>query len=191
MAEIAVRHRSGLCTGRMSRTYILKLTGIVVGLGATFAYAAGRYDVAHDGQWFRCMEAEWFVVDQWADPDRDPVETLDVLAFNAGEAQAIDTLGWQEGMLMGKIALATEAGTEIKVGLEGVRFTDPTGRSWKYGRGLEAAEVLKTDPSEFVRTYTLQEGEIWMMGEMPFSVDSRYYGPITTDQVVGKVVARW
>ncbi len=37
--------------------------------------------------------------------------------------------------------------------------------------------------------YRLKDGEVWVMGEMPKSFDSRYYGPISTRLILGYLKA--
>lgn len=42
-----------------------------------------------------------------------------------------------------------------------------------------------------VREYQLSEGEMFVTGTNPRSYDSRYYGPVSTDQIVGVARPLW
>lgn len=171
--------------------YLARL-GLTIGAVAAGAlYVSARYTFAVDGQWFRCMAEKYFVIDRWRPETPAAIRPLDVIAFEMSERQAFTELDWHAGDGMAKRVLATEPGTRIEVGLEGVRFEEPGGRSWEFGFGLEAAPTLGRAPEDFVRVVVLEPGQLWMMGDMKYSVDSRYYGPVDVAQVTGKVVASW
>jgi conjugal transfer pilin signal peptidase TrbI len=55
--------------------------------------------------------------------------------------------------------------------------------------GLDLHKTLQKDKSEFVTQYTLGEGEYFMAGRTENSFDSRYWGPIKSDQFIGKAYA--
>ena len=178
--------RPGLTWGHAAKALVL-----TVAIGQGIAYLTTRYTVGIDSQWFRCLSESHFVIDTWRRPDQADIEPLDIVAFEMAPAQAMEVLGWKPGDRMAKRVLASEPGTRIDVRMDGVHFEEPDGRAWKFGRGLEAAEVLGEPPESFIRTIVLQPGELWVMGDMKYSVDSRYYGPIRASQINGTVVAAW
>ncbi|PZQ48803.1 MAG: hypothetical protein DI556_13390 [Rhodovulum sulfidophilum] len=188
MRALAKFHPEGR---RLTSGYLLRL-GVTIGVVAAGSlYISARYTFAVDGQWFRCMAEKYFVIDRWRPKDPSEIRPLDVLAFEMSDRQAYAALDWRAGDGMAKRVLATIPGTRIEVGLDGVRFVEPGGRSWEFGLGLEAAATLGRAPEEFARVVVLEPGQLWMMGDMKYSVDSRYYGPIDVAQVTGKVVASW
>lgn len=171
--------------------HLARLSLTIAAVAAGSLYVSARYSFAVDGQWFRCMAEKYFVIDRWQPEDPAGIRPLDVIAFVMDERQAIAALDWRAGEVMAKRVLATVPGTRIEIGPEGVHFEEPGGRSWDFGLGLEAAATIGRTPEEFVRVEILEPGEVWMMGDMKYSVDSRYYGPIDVTQVTGKVVASW
>jgi hypothetical protein len=180
--------RPGLTWGHAAKALVL-----TAAIGQGIAYLSERYVLGIDSQWFRCLSESHFVIDTWRLPDASEIEPLDIVSFEMTDRQAMAPLGWKAGDRMAKRVLASEPGTRIDVREDGVHFQEPgpAGRSWKFGRGLEAAEVLGQPPETFIRQFVLQPGELWVMGDMKYSVDSRYYGPISADQINGTVVAAW
>lgn len=183
------RHRPIGMTPPSTR-HMTALSAIIVGLGALAAITANTLRIGYDGQWFRCMEDSWFIYRTWNEPPAAGPELLTVVAFEMAEAQAQASLGWAVGDTMIKRVLAGP-GTTVTVSAGGVLFEDPDGRDWRLGRGLEAADLIDVDVEALERTITLGPGEYWMMGDMPYSVDSRYYGPVRLEQLTGNVVASW
>jgi len=187
MAEVASPSQPQPITLRRAFQFLL----LCAAIGAPMVYAADRYTVGIDNQWFRCMAEKYFVIDHHDVRDEGTLRPLDIIAFQMSEDQAMRELDWTPGETMVKRVLATEPGTVIEVTLEGVAFTEPSGRNWTFGKGLEAADILGAHPDDFVRTVVLSEGEFWAMGDMPYSVDSRYYGPVKIEQLTGTAVLKW
>ncbi|MGI9303500.1 MAG: S26 family signal peptidase [Gammaproteobacteria bacterium] len=44
-------------------------------------------------------------------------------------------------------------------------------------------------PADYIRDLTLSNGQYWAMGSHPRSFDSRYWGPVLEDQVIGRAYA--
>lgn len=147
--------------------------------------------LAIDSQWIRCMQDRRFLIDIRQVPRARDLAPGDRISFAIGPDQASLRPGWEIGRSMGKIVLAARPGIRITVGDTGVAFETPEGASYHYGTGLEAAAALGQPPDSFHRTLILREGELWVMGEMPWSLDSRYYGPIREEQITGRIVASW
>lgn len=58
--------------------------------------------------------------------------------------------------------------------------------SHQAGHGLIHAEALNTNPNIFVRNEILDFGEFWALGTKFDSFDSRYWGDVNENQVVGR-----
>lgn len=54
------------------------------------------------------------------------------------------------------------------------------------GEGLQLARRLNLDESQFYGKRTLTEGHYWFMGQSPFSFDSRYWGTVNDEQIIGR-----
>lgn len=53
-------------------------------------------------------------------------------------------------------------------------------------RGLGAAEYAGTDPKLFERSFVVSAGEFFMLGSSELSLDSRYYGTVNEEDLVGR-----
>lgn len=52
--------------------------------------------------------------------------------------------------------------------------------------GLKQAERIGQEPDNFVGSVdSIPEGDYWFMGTHPMSFDSRYYGAVSPDRVIG------
>lgn len=61
-----------------------------------------------------------------------------------------------------------------------------------HGRGgLNSLHVTGGDPEDYVRELVVGDGEVFVMGDTAVSFDSRYWGPMRLDQIVGKAYALW
>src|SRR5690606_6730431 len=59
------------------------------------------------------------------------------------------------------------------------------------GEGLVLAAQLGQTPEAFHRTHVLDEGQYWFSGEAPTSFDSRYWGPVSGEQLLGRAWPLW
>jgi type IV secretory pathway protease TraF len=75
--------------------------------------------------------------------------------------------------LAGKITVCTPSGSVTQCAEHGKIVSTDT-----KGRAMKSWVPLGT-------TYTLKNGEAWMMGEHPLSLDSRYNGPIPVSKLKG------
>ena len=56
-----------------------------------------------------------------------------------------------------------------------------------FARGLPHLKALDDEAvKRYVGRRVLQADEFWMLGTMPMSFDSRYWGPINGSQIVGR-----
>lgn len=56
----------------------------------------------------------------------------------------------------------------------------------EYGDTLQAASVFGMAPDRFVGKTTLADNEYWFMGDTPESFDSRYWGSVSKEQIIGR-----
>jgi len=54
------------------------------------------------------------------------------------------------------------------------------------GEGLILAEEIGGTPADFAGETVLDEGTYWFMGETPYSFDSRYWGTVSEEQIIGQ-----
>lgn len=163
--------------------------GLVIGiLGATSLYAQARYTIGVDTQTYRCLDQKWFLIDRWNKPDLGDLETGDLVVVSMLAEQRPENAKWPVGQVMIKRLLAGTTGTTMSVTPEKISFTDSDGDQWTWGTGLEAAEMLGMTNAELTREETLEEGEMFLMGDKPLSFDSRYYGKAYEEQIIGKVL---
>lgn len=88
---------------------------------------------------------------------------------------------YRDGALLLKIVDATE----------GDKITIKENDLWINGKvhpsgGLILSKTLRTPKTKFVRDIEVQKGEYWVFGRTNNSFDSRYWGPISQDQIVGR-----
>jgi len=57
------------------------------------------------------------------------------------------------------------------------------------GTSLLHAQQLSRSVEDFLGARTLDEDELWMMGESPTSFDSRYWGTASAEQIIGRAYA--
>lgn len=163
--------------------------GLVIGiLGATSLYAQARYTIGVDTQTYRCLDQKWFLIDRWNKPNLGDLETGDLVVVSMLAEQRPANAKWPVGQVMIKRLLAGAAGTTMSVTPEKISFTDSDGDQWTWGTGLEAAELLGMTKAELTREETLEDGEMFLMGDKPLSFDSRYYGKAYEEQIIGKVL---
>ena len=61
----------------------------------------------------------------------------------------------------------------------------------KVGEGLALAGTLKRPPEDFLRDDIVPPGHLWMMGATADSFDSRYWGFLPEQRVIGRAYALW
>ncbi|WP_084212234.1 signal peptidase I [Geoalkalibacter subterraneus] len=144
-----------------------------------FHLATSRFSFGLEAQEEACLPYTLFVIDK-----KDTSVALgDFVAFYADER----TRPWFEpGTLMIKEVRAT-AGDRIRIE-KGQMFINDA--EVDYGRidpevVSKIEEKKKVTPS-FDREMVLEEMRFWVMGNQPRTFDSRYWGPISSEQIVGQ-----
>ena len=148
---------------------------LVLGAGA---YLAERFRIGYDDQDHQCLPPHrWFLIDRH---DRDVTQGT-IVAFAA--------LGlgpyFRDGQTLIKRA-AGVPGDRVEVGLETVRINGAT-----VGEGLALARTLNRPPTDFLRDDVVPPGHLWVMGATADSFDSRYWGFLPEQQVIGRAYVLW
>lgn len=150
---------------------VLTITSLLVVSGVLFAQ---RYSIGINPQVMGCIPGRVFLVDH---RDRSP-QCGQIFAYRSGQAAPV----YADGTLMAKY-LAAGPGDTVEV-TEDFRILV---NDHLFARGLPHLKGL--DPKAlkaFVGRRVLAADQYWMLGTLPMSFDSRYWGPIHGDQIVGR-----
>lgn len=144
---------------------------------SALSYAHANFTIGIDDQKIRCLDPyKFFLVrNNPTSPKRD-----DLFAFSAqGMAP------YQENGAMIIKQIRGVPGDHIKIEVGGTYINGEY-----IGMGpIILAEKLGKRPQDFVRTFTLKQGEYFFWGWHERSFDSRYWGPVTQDQLIGRATA--
>jgi conjugal transfer pilin signal peptidase TrbI len=148
---------------------------LVLGAGV---YLTERFHIGYDDQDRQCLpQHRWFLIDRH---DR---------SITQGEIIAFAALGlgpyFRDGQIIVKRA-AGVPGDRVQVDLEIVRINGA-----KFGEGLALAGTLKRPPEDFLRDDIVPPGHLRMMGATADSFDSRYWGFLPEQRVIGRAYALW
>ena len=140
--------------------------------------ASERYRIAFDVAEVKCLPQRLFLVDL---QDRD-VSRGDYVAFRSGQMEPY----FPNGTLIVKI-LAGVPGDRATVDENGASVA---GVDWGPLHYLKPRARLAEEgrtPEDYHRSETIAPGTYWVMAPLPGSYDSRYWGAINEEQIVGRV----
>lgn len=147
---------------------------VLVALWMAGAAFAGRYRIGIDPQQEKCLPGYTvFLVDL---KDR-ALERGAVYAFRARGLSPF----YADGTRMVKV-LAGVPGDEVAI--DASRRITVNGR--EVGKGLALAAKLQQPESRFYGSGHLDAGHYWFMGKSALSFDSRYWGTVRDEQVIGR-----
>lgn len=132
-----------------------------------------RYSIGIDKQVVKCLPYTFYLYDK----HNQDVQKGDYLVFHASGMDPVIP----DGDLVAK-KVAAVAGDVVSISFE---QTTINGEVWENGE-LREPKNVDIDTESLVRTFTVQEGEIFTMGTLLTSWDGRYVGPISKDQIVAK-----
>lgn len=140
---------------------------------ASVAFAS-RYRIGIDSQQEKCLPGYTFFL---IDLKNQSLERSAVYAFSAKNMQPF----YKDGTRMVKILTGMPGDTVVindkwKITVNGEQV----------GEGLPLARKLYLPESHFYGKTTLDKGNYWFMGKSPFSFDSRYWGIVKDDQIIGR-----
>lgn len=137
------------------------------------AYLISRYHIGIDPQRTLCLDRSRIVL----------IDTHDKTLVRGGtyafKASGLKPL-FADGTTMGKV-VAGIPGDEVAVKDGVVRINGEV-----VSEGMPVAQKIRRSVESFDRSFTLGPGRYWMMGTHPLSFDSRYWGTIGTDQIIGR-----
>lgn len=163
---------------RFSARYMAKALVLSAVVAGSVVALTSRFTVAIAPQANLCLPPyRIWLIDKG---DREPVRG-DIFAFKSKGLQPL----FSDGTMVVKV-LKGMPGDEVQINLNGVRVNGVF-----VGHGLAVASQHGIDPSRYVRTTTVGEGRYWMFGETLDSFDSRYWGSIGSDQIMGKAYPIW
>lgn len=139
---------------------------------AVTGYLATRFDIRIDPQVERCIPgARAFLVDRH---DHDP-GSGELVAFKPPD---LGPLFDADAEFVKRVAALP--GERVTVGISETRVGERI-----VARGLGAAEALGVAPARFVRTGKVPAESLWVVAPGRNSVDSRYWGALDQDRVIG------
>lgn len=154
-----------------------KFTAVIVTLGLIYfliqTFFVGRYLISIDDQYFeKCLPYTLFI------GDKDAIESIKVGNLAYFKSEEIEP-GLKKGQLVVKIVAAVY-GDIVRV---------KNNRLWingvDYGE-LRLNKTLRKNEGDYDRSIEIKKDELFMLGTLPGSFDSRYWGPINKSQVVAK-----
>lgn len=151
----------------------LKALIVVMVIALAGGAFASRYRIGIDTQLVKCIPGySIYLIDR---KDRG----LEKGAIYAFAAQGLNPL-YEDGTQMVKY-LRGEPGDHVSVGEHGIKVNGLT-----VGQGLTHAETLGVPPASFTGEAVLKDDNYWFMGTSDESFDSRYWGTVNDDQVIGR-----
>ena len=164
---------SNLKAGCLDR--LLNAIALTLVLNAGFRWFSTHYFIGHDSQPVTCLSGSprWFLIDRAATPGRSG----EFLAFRADGRMAPEI---PIGTLIVK-RIEAEAGSLIEIGENVVRIEGrPQVLPYPHRTRLGSRALLKGS------RIRIPEGGYFVLGDHPKSLDSRYYGDIRKEQVIGR-----
>lgn len=149
----------------------LVVTGLIVALGAAFI---SRYRIGIDPQDVKCIPGKTFYLVDLADRE---LQRGRVYAFKAKGVEPF----FRDGTQMVKF-LRGMPGDEVEVQTDQTILVNKQQQGW----GLSLAMNLKQPLDSFIGQKTLRDDEFWFMGLSDISFDSRYWGSVSNEQIIGR-----
>ncbi len=190
-----------------ARTWIREIATTLIEAAALYLLLAlmfGRFEIKqvsmeptfHEGQYVLVNRlgtwADWILV--------KGAQAVDALGAQPAYATDGSPIAPRFGPRRGQVVVLYRAGINedalIKrvVGLPGEKVEVHDGGVWINGQLLDEPYLngVRTDRCDAVCSITLTANQYFVMGDnRPHSNDSRSFGPITADQIVGEVVLRY
>ena len=158
---------------RTPASHLWKMVGVAVVMLAGADYITGRFIIGHDPQEQRSLAATVYLVDRYA----EDFERGDYAAFTAGD---LDPKARWGRIFVKQIAAGPGDTVRVADGVVTVRGTD----KGTLEHGLEAFDA---PASAYARNGPIGAQQYWMMGSTAVSFDSRYFGAVPAENMIGKV----
>jgi conjugal transfer pilin signal peptidase TrbI len=161
---------------RLARTIRHGLPVLLLVL-TSMLYLGTRFRIAIDDQVDKCLPPYTvFLVDR----HDDAIERGGLYAFPAGERMA-PFFPIQMQVIKRVVGLPGET---VSVTAQTTRVEGRT-----VGEGLDLAGTLGSPAATFVREVVVPADALWIMGATRDSFDSRYWGPLPRQQIIGRAYA--
>lgn len=158
--------------GRFGR--LIHAVGLILIMNAGTEWFSHRFLIGHDQQTVTCLQGSprWFLIDR----EHARPEIGDLLAFRADARMAPEI---PEGTLIVK-RIEAEAGDTIEIGRSSLRIQDH-----EVGLPFPHRSRLGNRTLSAGSRFRLPDHSYFVLGDHPRSLDSRYYGEIHSEQVIG------
>lgn len=164
--------------GPLTGAFLLKGILLAALLSASIVGVTHRFTLAIATQEYLCLPPyRIWVIDKW---DKEPVRG-EIFAFKS----------------QGLTPVFADGTTIVKV-LEGMpgdtADVDPkqtTINGVVVGTGLQVATDLGLSPERYVRSGVIEQGRYWFFGKTSDSFDSRYWGSVGGEEILGKAYPIW
>lgn len=151
--------------------------GLMLGIAAATACAlASRYRIGLDVQQETSLPHHLYLIDR----KDQGLERGALYAFSARGLAPV----YPDGTRMVK-QLVGLPGDEVHID----RHNRITINGLPVGQGLPLAHALQASPQHFQGRTLLPKDHYWFLGRHPNSLDSRYFGAVRADQVIGRAYA--
>ncbi|KSQ21531.1 signal peptidase I [Pseudomonas aeruginosa] len=157
--------------------FAVKAVPLALVAGCLAFYLSTRFSVGIDPQENTCLPWRVFVIDK---ADVIPARGA-IFAFKAKDLRPY----FQPGTHMIKV-IDGLPGDLVKVTNEMVLVNGS-----QVGEGLELSKPLKRPESRFIREEIVPDNKYWFMGKTLDSFDSRYWGYVAKDDLIGRAYPIW
>ena len=144
---------------------------VILGVGQLFI---SRYKIGLDFQQFKCIPGYKVYLIDTMDKRLTKGKTY---AFNSERLEPII----KDGTILIKY-LEGMPGDKIKIDDSEKIFVNQN----QVGYGLAQAHLLSRKKEDFLGELVLKNDSYWLMGSSPLSFDSRYWGTVRNDQIIGR-----
>ena len=156
--------------------FLVKALPLLITVVAVELYIGQRFLIGGDDQVDRCLpDKRIYIIDTY---NKD-IWRGDLIAFRAERMAPY----FKDGKVIVKIA-AGVTGDHVKVGSQQTTINGSV-----IIQGLPLADKLGKPSSAFKRDETIPAAAYWVTGKAPKSFDSRYWGYVYDDQVIGRAYA--
>lgn len=156
------------------RRFFFKAAVAYTILGVAAVAFFSRFGLMIDPQKNPCLPYRLYIVDT----QDQSVKRGNYYAYRAKDMEPF----YEDGTLAGKQFVGMP-GDEIRVNKDQTFINDTAHRNG----ALHLVERLDQSPEDLTRETTLEDDEYFGMGTTMTSYDSRYWGPISKDQVYGRI----
>ncbi|WP_137887505.1 S26 family signal peptidase [Pseudomonas sp. 2FE] len=163
---------------RLTATFAAKALVLSAVVAGSVVLLASRYSIAIATQKSLCLPPYrvWLI-------DKTSVEPVrgEIFAFRSNGLSPI----FADGTTIVKV-LEGMPGDQVEVTLE-----QTTINGSQVAEGLQVAIDQRVDPQRYVRKGSIDRGRYWFFGKTSDSFDSRYWGSVGADQIIGKAYPLW